>query len=99
MNDMVEGRYSDIQLAAFITAFVDLDTQETISLTKAMSESGHQLKWPQYPIVDKHCVGGVPGNRTTMILVPILAAHGLTIPKHPPGRVPLLQEPLIRWRS
>ena len=81
MNDMVEGRYSDIQLAAFITAFVDLDTQETISLTKAMSESGHQLKWPQYPIVDKHCVGGVPGNRTTMILVPILAAHGLTIPK------------------
>ncbi|OJW53322.1 MAG: thymidine phosphorylase [Alphaproteobacteria bacterium 41-28] len=81
MNDMVEGRYSDIQLAAFITAFVDLDRVETTSLTKAMSESGRQLKWPQSPIVDKHCVGGVPGNRTTMILVPILAAHGLTIPK------------------
>lgn len=81
MNDMVEGRYSDIQLAAFVTAFVDLDKAETTSLTKAMSESGRQLKWPQYPIVDKHCVGGVPGNRTTMILVPILASFGLTIPK------------------
>jgi len=80
-NDMVEGRYSDIQLAAFTTAFVNLDRAETTSLTKAMSESGRQLKWPQYPIVDKHCVGGVPGNRTTMVLVPILAAHGLTIPK------------------
>lgn len=81
MNDMVEARYSDIQLAAFITAFSDLDREETTSLTKAMSESGRQLKWPQHPIVDKHCVGGVPGNRTTMILVPIIAAYGLTIPK------------------
>jgi thymidine phosphorylase len=81
MHDMVDGRYSDIQLAAFITAFADLDKEETISLTKAMSESGRQLKWPQHPIVDKHCIGGVPGNRTTMILVPIIAAHGLTIPK------------------
>lgn len=81
MNDMVEGRYSDIQLAAFITACVDLNKEETISLTKAMSESGRQLKWTRYPIVDKHCVGGLPGNRTTMIIVPILAAFGLIIPK------------------
>ena len=32
-------------------------------------------------IVDKHCIGGVPGNRTTMIVVPMLAAAGLTVPK------------------
>ncbi|MBY0500625.1 MAG: thymidine phosphorylase family protein [Alphaproteobacteria bacterium] len=81
MNDMVEGRYSDIQLAAFITTCVNLNRDETISLTRAMSESGRQLKWSHYPIVDKHCVGGLPGNRTTMIIVPILAAYGLTIPK------------------
>jgi thymidine phosphorylase len=31
--------------------------------------------------VDKHCIGGIPGNRTSMVVVPIVAAHGLTIPK------------------
>jgi len=81
MNDMVKGYYSDIQLSAFITSCVKLDHEETIALTKAMSESGHQLRWLQHPVVDKHCVGGLPGNRTTMIIVPILAAYGLTIPK------------------
>jgi len=81
IHDMVEGRYSDIQLAAFITACVNLNKDETISLTKSMSESGRQLKWDHFPVVDKHCIGGLPGNRTTMILVPILAAYGLTIPK------------------
>lgn len=81
MYDIVEGRYSDIQLAAFITACVDLNKEESILLTKAMSASGRQLKWSHYPVVDKHCVGGLPGNRTTMIIVPILAAFGLTIPK------------------
>ena len=32
-------------------------------------------------VVDKHCIGGIPGNRTSMIVVPIVAAHGLVIPK------------------
>jgi thymidine phosphorylase len=32
-------------------------------------------------VVDKHCIGGIPGNRTSMIVVPIVASHGLTIPK------------------
>jgi thymidine phosphorylase len=39
------------------------------------------LYWGHAPIVDKHCVGGLPGNRTSMIIVPIVAACGLTIPK------------------
>ncbi len=81
MNDMVEGYYSDVQLSSFITACVDLTRKETIYLTKAMSETGRQIKWDHDHIVDKHCVGGLPGNRTSMIIVPILAAHGLTIPK------------------
>jgi len=81
MNDMVEGYYSDVQLSSFITACVDLTRKETIYLTKAMSETGRRIKWDHDHIVDKHCVGGLPGNRTSMIVVPILAAHGLTIPK------------------
>ncbi len=81
MQDILEGRYSDVQLSSFITACVDLNVDETISLTKAMCKTGRQLTWSTHPIVDKHCVGGLPGNRTTMIVVPIIAAFGLTIPK------------------
>jgi thymidine phosphorylase len=32
-------------------------------------------------VVDKHCIGGIPGNRTSMLVVPIVAAHGMLIPK------------------
>jgi len=37
-------------------------------------------------VVDKHCIGGIPGNRTSMIVVPIVAAHGLLIPKSRSGK-------------
>lgn len=83
VTDIVTGRYSDIQMAAFITACAGnrLDTAETISLSRAMVAAGRRLSWDSYPVVDKHCVGGLPGNRTTLIVVPIAAACGLTIPK------------------
>ena len=53
---------------------------ETIALTRAMASAGEQLRWDRQ-IVDKHSVGGLPGNRTTPIVVAIAAAAGLTIPK------------------
>lgn len=83
MGDVVAGRYSDLHLAAFVTACAGdrLDTSETTALTRAMIDVGARLTWPQPMIVDKHCVGGLPGNRTTLIVVPIVAAAGLTIPK------------------
>ncbi|HEY7235535.1 MAG TPA: thymidine phosphorylase family protein, partial [Gemmatimonadaceae bacterium] len=83
VRDIVAGRYSDIDLAAFITAFAGskTDVQETTALTRAMVDTGERLYWGRVPIVDKHCVGGLPGNRTSMIVVPIVAACGLTIPK------------------
>jgi len=46
-----------------------------------MAQAGTQLTWDKPIVVDKHCIGGIPGNRTSMIVVPIVAAHGLTIPK------------------
>jgi thymidine phosphorylase len=58
-----------------------LDTAETTALTKAMIAVGRCISWGRAPIVDKHCVGGLPGNRTTPIVVAIVAAHGLTMPK------------------
>jgi thymidine phosphorylase len=83
VRDIVAGRYSEIDLAAFVTAFAGArtDLEETTSLTRAMIDTGERLYWGRSPIVDKHCVGGLPGNRTSMIVVPIVAACGLTIPK------------------
>lgn len=81
--DIVKGRYSDIQLASFVSACGGdrLDLSETIALTGAMLNSGSRLAWNSSPVVDKHCVGGLPGNRTTPIVVAIAAACGVTIPK------------------
>lgn len=83
VSDIVAGRYSDIHLSSFITACSarPLDHQEVVALTKAMTEAGDVLSWETRPIVDKHCVGGLPGNRTTPIIVAIAAACGLTMPK------------------
>src|SRR5688572_5764072 len=83
MADIVEGHYSDVQLAAFVTACaaLPLDERETIELTRVMVDVGERLHWPTSPIVDKHSVGGLPGNRTTPIVVAIVAAHGLVMPK------------------
>lgn len=83
VRDIASGAYSDIQLAACVTACAGdrLDVSETAALTAAMIGVGDRLSWP-YPIVaDKHSVGGLPGNRTTMIVVPIVASLGLPIPK------------------
>ncbi len=83
VRDIVAGNYSDIEMASFITACAGnrLDLGEIIALTRTMVESGGSLHWEMRPIVDKHCVGGLPGNRTTLLVVPIVAACGLMIPK------------------
>jgi len=83
VGDICAGRYSDIEMAAFITACAGkrMDLSESISLTRAMTAAGQQLRWDSPIVVDKHCVGGLPGNRTTLLVVPIVAACGLVIPK------------------
>jgi len=70
-------------VAAFITACSsnNFSVKEITGLTKAMIFSGNRLHWNKKMVPDKHCVGGLPGNRTTPIVVSILAAAGLTIPK------------------
>jgi thymidine phosphorylase len=46
-----------------------------------MLNSGERLNWAEPLVADKHCIGGIPGNRTSMLVVPIVAAHGMLIPK------------------
>ncbi len=83
IKDVVAGHYSNIEIAAFVTACAgdNLTVNEMIGLTKAMIVAGKKMKWKKNLILDKHCVGGLPGNRTTPIVVSIVAAAGLTIPK------------------
>ncbi len=83
LADVAARRYSRVELAMFVLACAlkRLDLAELVDYTRAMIETGEQLSFTTAPVVDKHCIGGVPGNRTTMIVVPILAALGLTVPK------------------
>ncbi|MDD3837753.1 MAG: thymidine phosphorylase, partial [Phenylobacterium sp.] len=83
VRDVAHGRYSPIHLTAFLTATSALpfDEAETVALTRSMVDVGDRLTWDSPLVVDKHSVGGLPGNRTTPIIVAILAANGLVIPK------------------
>jgi len=83
MQDTVQNRLSDIELAAFVTACAGerLDHGETTAFTRAMIAVGDTLDWGEGPVMDKHCVGGLPGNRTTPIVVAIIASLGYRIPK------------------
>jgi len=83
MSDIGRGRVSDLHLASFVTACAGgrLDQAEIIALTRAMVDVGERLHWSVSPVMDKHCVGGLPGNRTTPIIVAIVAACGVVMPK------------------
>ena len=83
IRDILAGNYSKVHLASFISACAgdSLDLEEITWLTQVMVDSGMRMDWGKRVVVDKHCVGGLPGNRTTPIVVAIVAAGGLTIPK------------------
>ncbi|WP_457676417.1 thymidine phosphorylase family protein [Thiolapillus sp.] len=82
-EDIVNNRYSKIEIAAFLVACAEsgMERDEMLFLTEAMVETGDRLEWGEPLVVDKHCIGGIPGNRTTMLIVPIVAAHGMLMPK------------------
>lgn len=82
-KDIVNDALSEVELTAFIVASYcrGLSLEETFNLTNAMVQTGEILDFGKGMIFDKHSIGGVPGNRTTMIIIPIIASQGLKIPK------------------
>lgn len=82
-HDIVENRYSRIELSAFLVSCAEtgMERDEVLYLTRAMVDSGERLQWGEPLVADKHCIGGIPGNRTTPLVVAIVAAHGMLIPK------------------
>jgi AMP phosphorylase len=82
IEDIVRNNLSDIELTSFVTASAihGFSWKETVALTWSMVNTGDRLDF-EGDVIDKHCIGGVPGNRTTMLIVPMLASLGLKIPK------------------
>lgn len=82
IRDIATHHYSPMEIGAYLVACANfMSTAETLAMTRAMASVGDRLKWNAPLVVDKHCIGGIPGNRTSMIIVPIAAAHGLIMPK------------------
>lgn len=83
VKDVVQGNLNENEISAFVTALSmqGLDLDEATALALSMVETGKQLDLRKKTIVDKHSIGGVPGDKTTLLVVPIIAAMGLTIPK------------------
>lgn len=81
--DIVDSRLTKSEIASFVTAIYTkgLAADETEHLIRAMAETGQIIRLKAAPIMDLHSIGGVPGNRTTMVVIPIVAAAGLHIPK------------------
>jgi AMP phosphorylase len=83
VQDVVDSTISSAEITAYITAsYINgLDMDEIEFLTRSMVDTGEHLTFTTHPIVDKHSIGGVPGNKITLLVVPIIAASGLRIPK------------------
>lgn len=82
IKDIVAKRYSNMDVASFLVASGSFMTaSEVLSLTEALIGEDI-LRWDNENIVvDHHCLGGVPGNKTDIIITAIVAAYGLPIPK------------------
>ncbi len=83
VKDVVDKKLSDIELTAFVTALYarGISIDEAASFSKAMVETGKKFRLGKKVICDKHSIGGIPGDKTSLVLVPIIAASGFTIPK------------------
>jgi putative thymidine phosphorylase len=82
MDQIAKQRLGDVLTTYFAASGYSqgFTNQELFYLTKAMIETGEKLHFKGI-VADKHSIGGVPGNRTTLIVTPIVAAAGFLIPK------------------
>ncbi|HJJ62054.1 MAG TPA: thymidine phosphorylase, partial [Methanocorpusculum sp.] len=83
VSDIANRVLSNAEVTSYITAsYINgMDMDEVEYLTREMMASGDTITFSKKPVVDKHSIGGVPGNKITLLVVPIIASTGLLIPK------------------
>jgi AMP phosphorylase len=83
VNDIANHRLNQLEKAAFVLTqiFDPFNMDEIEEFTRAMADTGEVIDFGQHTVFDKHSTGGVPGNKVTLLIVPIIAAAGLLIPK------------------
>lgn len=83
IHDIAAGNLSDIELTAYaVGVYVhDLNLKEIVAMINAMVEGGEFIAFDKGPVLDIHSIGGVPGNKYAPLVVSIIAANGLIIPK------------------
>ncbi|MHA1731095.1 MAG: AMP phosphorylase [Promethearchaeota archaeon] len=82
VKDATSGHLSQVELSCFLTSLEinGLSEAEVVELTRSMGASGEVVNFNE-EVYEKHSTGGVPGNKISLIIVPIVAAAGLPIPK------------------
>jgi AMP phosphorylase len=83
VEDILENRLSNIEISAWLTSLYinGMDIEEIAAFTQAMVDTGDKVVFDRAPVYDFHSMGGVPGNKITPIVVSIVAAAGLMLPK------------------
>ena len=85
IKDISQNKLVDSLMTYYVASsfFHPTSNKEMYLTAKAMAENGVMFKYPKWIIVaDKHCIGGVPWNETSMILIPLIASLGIKIPKN-----------------
>ncbi|WP_087687538.1 phosphonate metabolism protein/1,5-bisphosphokinase (PRPP-forming) PhnN [Pandoraea sp. PE-S2R-1] len=82
LDDLMYDRYAPDEGEALLRLLIEhIDDDEIVALTRARTRLMPRIDWGRPMVVDKHSMGGVPGSRITLIVVPLVVAYGLCMPK------------------
>lgn len=83
VTEITNNNLTEAEIAYFVSAekIKGMSLKEIVYLIKAMIKTGKKLNFHEKIVADKHCIGGIAGNRTTPIIVAICASAGLKMPK------------------
>ncbi len=83
LRDIYEQNLSPLEISVFLMAqeYIPMTDDEIENMTRGMAELGEIIDWGNEIVYTKHSIGGVPGNKVSLLIVPIVASAGLLIPK------------------
>ncbi|MFX1294448.1 MAG: AMP phosphorylase [Promethearchaeota archaeon] len=83
IRDIYNRDLSAIEISIYLLTqeYIPMNIEETVNLTINMANIGKKIDWGSKIVYAKHSIGGVPGNKVSLLIVPIIAAAGLLIPK------------------